>query len=164
MQRQVGIYIHTVLANAAVNLESLLVRVDIELDAGEVAPKRGNWTTSAPIIGTILVAIDKPAVVVACAVEPAVALELRCSEVGAELLGRGPEIIDGILLVWQDGAVRNENVVDTNALARVWQMERMVVNCRCVGVGKGIEIPVGLWNQYECSVSGSWANLHANST
>ena len=47
-----------------------------------------------PIVRAILSTVDDVAVVIAGAVETAVAERLRCSEVGADLLGACPEVVD----------------------------------------------------------------------
>lgn len=61
-------------------------------------------------------AVDEPGVVVADAAETAVVLDLGGRVVCAELLGGRPEIVDRVLLVGEDGAVWDEDVVDTDAL------------------------------------------------
>lgn len=81
---------------------------------------------------------------VSSAVVTAVAVCLWCAEVGADLLGRTPEIVDGAGLIGEDVTCRNKNGVCVNALAGVWQPER-VVQCEvCLVVGKAVQIPVCL--------------------
>ena len=108
---------HTVLARAAVHLERILVGEDVDLDAGEVAAERGDGALGAPVVGPVLGAVDQPGVVVAGAVEAAVAHDFGRGEVRAELLGGGPEVVDRVPVVGQDGAVRDEDVIDADALA-----------------------------------------------
>lgn len=78
-----------------------------------------------------MVAVDNPAVVVACAVEAAVTLECGGSVVCANLLRGGPEIVDGVLLGSLDLTGGDQDVVDTNGLARVGKVECVVVNGSC---------------------------------
>lgn len=77
---------HTVLATAAVDLESVLVCEDVYLDTSEVARQSSDWSFSAPVIGSILVAVHEVAVIVSGAVETTVTEELRSCEICAELL------------------------------------------------------------------------------
>lgn len=93
-----------VLAAARVNLESLLLGEDVDLDAGPVAGEGGDGG-GAPVVGSVLGAVDDVAGVVAGAVGAAVAEEVGGGEVGADLLGGGPEVVDVVELVGQDGAV-----------------------------------------------------------
>ena len=97
-----------------------------------------------PVVRAVLSAVDKVAVVVASAIEAAVAGKLRCSEVGTNLLGGGPEVVDRVLLVGKDSAIRDEDVVDTNTLARVRQVEGVVQSSRRIRVSETIQVPVGL--------------------
>jgi len=60
------------------------------------------------------------------------------------LLGGAPEIVHGVLLVGQNGAVRDENAVGADALAGVGEMERVVEREGCGIVLEGVEVPVGL--------------------
>lgn len=145
----------TILANAAVHLESLLIGVDINLDTRPRAEKRGNRTRFAPVEGTILVTVDGVAVVVAGAVVAAVTEEFGRSQVGANLLGSGPEVVDGVLLIWEDGAVRNEDVVNTDALTRVGHIQGVVQSQGSVGVLEAIQIPVGVRSQHDGCLLGS---------
>ena len=135
----------TVLAWAGVHLEGVLVGEDVELDAGEVAREGGHGALGTPVVGAVLGAVDQPGVVVADAAEAAVVLDLGRRVVGAELLGCGPEVVDRVLLVGQDGAIRDENVVDTDALAGVGQVQGVVVGGGRVRVGEGIQVPVDLF-------------------
>lgn len=110
---------HAVLARAAVHLESVLVGEDVDLDTGEVARERGHGTLGAPVVRAELGSVDQPGVVVTVAAEAAVVLDLGRGVVGAKLLGCGPEVVDRVPLVGQDGTIWDEDVVDADALARV---------------------------------------------
>jgi hypothetical protein len=103
-----------------------LIGVDVELDAGPRARQGSNWSRRAPIEGAVLVTVDDVAGIVARAVRSTVAVRLGRGKVGANLLGRGPEIIDRVLQVGKDGAIRDEDTVGSNALARVGQVEGVV--------------------------------------
>ena len=129
---------------AGVHLECLLIRIDINLDAGPLARKRCDGARVVPVVRAVLSAVDKVAVVVASAVEATVAGKLRCSEVGANLLRGGPEVVDRVLLVGKDSAIRDEDVIDTDTLARVRQVEGVVQCSRRIRVGETIQVPVGL--------------------
>jgi hypothetical protein len=133
---------HTILTGAAVHLESLLVRVDVELDAGPCTRKRSNGSSLAPVVRSLTV--NDVAVVVACAVCAAVAKEFGWGVVGTDLLRRWPEVVHRVLLVWKNGTVRDENAVNTNALAREGNVEGMVEGKRRLRVGETIQVPVGL--------------------
>jgi hypothetical protein len=78
----------TILARTAVHLESLLVRVDVELDAGPRTGKRCDGSSLMPVVRAILSTVDQVAVVVTCAIKTAVAKELGRSVVGTNLFGR----------------------------------------------------------------------------
>ena len=134
----------TILTGAAVHLERSLVRVDVELDAGPLAGERSDGARVAPVQGLSRAAVDDVAVVVASAVEAAVSKELGRGVVGADVLGCGPEVVDGVLLVGQNGAVGNEDVVDTDTLARVGDVESVVESSQVIGVGETVQVPVGL--------------------
>ena len=88
-----------ILPAAAIHLECLLVTIDIELDTGPRTPQSRNGALLAPIKGSFRFAVDKVGGVVAGAVEAAVAEKIRVGEVGADLLGRGPEVVEGVFLV-----------------------------------------------------------------
>lgn len=76
----------TILADAAVHLEGLLVREDVEFDARPFAGQGSNWARCSPVIRAVLVTVDNVAVIVASAVCATVAEELRSCEVGTNLL------------------------------------------------------------------------------
>ena len=145
---------HTVLSRAAVHLERILVGEHIDLDPREVARDGRNWTLGAPIVRPVLGAVDQPSVIVADAAETAVVLDLGGRVVCAELLGARPEVIDGVLLVGKDGAVGDEDVVYADALARVGEVEGVVVGGGGVRVGEGVEVPVDLVGQFFTLVCG----------
>jgi uncharacterized membrane protein len=79
---------HTILTWAAVHLEGLLIRVDIELDTRPSARQCSNRSRVAPVEDFARIALDNVAGVVSSAVETAVAEQLRCGLIGADLLGR----------------------------------------------------------------------------
>lgn len=143
-------YIHkrhvlTILTGAAVHLERLLVGVNVKLDTRPRTRKRCNRSGLAPVEGAVLVAVDDVAVVVPGAVEAAVAVKLGRSVVGTNLLGRRPEVVDRVLLVRKDGTVWDEDVVNTNSLTRVRQVESVVQRKGCVRVREAVQVPVSLY-------------------
>jgi len=79
---------HTILAGTAVHLESLLIRVDIQLDARPLARQGSDGSRVDPVEDFTLVTIDNVAVVVTSAVGTAVAKQLGRTGVGTNLLGR----------------------------------------------------------------------------
>ena len=79
--------IRTIQTNAAVDLESVLIGKDVDLDAREVTRESSHWATGPPVIRAVLIAVDDVGIVVSSAVEAAVALEFRCGEVSTNLLG-----------------------------------------------------------------------------
>jgi len=133
----------TILATAGVDLECLLLREDVDLDARPRASERGD-RSSVPVVRAVLGTVGDVAGIVASAVGAAVAESLGRGEVGADLLGRGPEVVDAVLLVGQDGAVRDENAVGADALAAVGQVQGVVQGERGVGVLETVEVPVGV--------------------
>ena len=138
---------HTVLTTAAIHLESLLISVDVELDTRPRAGQRSNGTRFTPVERAILITVDSVAVVVTGAVVTAVAEELRRCEVGADLLGSRPEVVDGVLLVGQNSAIRNENVVNTDTLAGIRHIQGVVQSSKCGRVNKGVQVPVRVRSQ-----------------
>jgi hypothetical protein len=134
----------TGLTGAGVHLECLLIRVDVELDAGPLARQSRNGSSVVPVIGAVLGAVYYPAGVITSAVESAVAERLWCGEIGTDLLRRRPEVVDRVLLVGQDSAIGDEDVVDANTLAGVWQMEGVVHGRGSIGIGEAVQVPVGL--------------------
>lgn len=71
-----------------------MVREDVDFNASEVARQAGHRAFCAPVVRSVLCAVDNVAVVVSCAVSPAVTQEFWSSEIGADLLRRGPEVVD----------------------------------------------------------------------
>lgn len=132
------------MATARVNLEGFLVREDIELDAGPRAAEASDGgLLLAPVVGALF-ARGEVAVVVAGAVEAAVSEEVGRAEVGADLLGGAPEVVDGAALVGEDVACGDEDVVYVDARAAVWEPQGVVL---CGGgfiVGEAVEVPVCL--------------------
>jgi hypothetical protein len=144
MIRRVTHVLLTGLTGAGVHLKRLLIGKDVEFDAGPLARQSCNGSSVVPIVGTVLGAVHNPAGVIASAVESAVAERLWCSEVGTDLLWRRPEVVDRVLLVGQDSAIGDEDVVDANTLAGVWQMEGVVHGRGSIGIGEAVQVPVGL--------------------
>lgn len=79
-----------------------------------------------PVVRTVLGAVDEVASVVAGAVEAAVAEKLRRREIGTNLLRRRPEVVDRVLLIGKDGAIRNKDIVNTNTLTGERQTKSVV--------------------------------------
>jgi len=96
----------------------------------------------------MLTAIHNVTGVVANAVGSTVAVQLWRCQISADLFGCGPEVVDRILRIGQNGAIRYENAIDADTLARVGQVERVIESCGVFRIGKPIEIPVCLSNQY----------------
>jgi hypothetical protein len=151
---------NTGLTTTAVHLESLLIGVNVELDAGPRARQGSNWSRCAPIEGAILVTVDDVAGIVARAVRSTVAVRLWSGKVGANLLGRGPEIIDRVLQVGKDGAVGDEDTVGSNALARVGHVEGVVEGKRRSWVCETVQIPVGLPALAKSSIHHTHSYVH----
>lgn len=76
------------------------------------------------------------------AVETAVAVGLGLAQVGAELLGRGPEVVDGAGLVGEDVAGGDEDVVHADALPAVGQVEGVVQRVVGLVVAEAVQVPV----------------------
>lgn len=138
---------HTILTAAGVHLESILIAVDVKLDAGEVAGHTSDGTHVMPVIGSFLRTINDIAVIVTCAVSSAISDQLRCSVVCSDLLGGGPKVVDRVFLIWQNDAVWDEDSVDTNTLTGIRQGQGVVQCSGGLGVGEGIQIPVNLFYQ-----------------
>lgn len=154
---------HTILASASVNLESILIGIDIELDACEIAGYTSDGSHCMPVVGPLLRPINDIAVVVTCAICSAVSEQLRRRVVRADLLGRGPEIVDRVFLIREDDAIRDEDSVDTDALAGIWQGQSVVQCGRGIGVSEAIQIPVSLFHQQNAGEVKEDRNLHASS-
>lgn len=71
-----------------------MVGVNVELDTRPLTRQRSDRAGVAPVQSFSLVAVDKVAVIVTSAVEAAVAKKLGRSQVGADLLGSRPEVVD----------------------------------------------------------------------
>jgi hypothetical protein len=118
-------------------LKSLLVGVDINLNAGPRTGERSYWGIP-PVVRTVLIAIDEEAGIVATAVGATVTLDFVVVEACANLFGRAPEVIDGTLLVGENRAVWNEDAVSSNTLAGIWHVKGVVQGERCVVVLKAV--------------------------
>lgn len=70
-----------------------------------------------------MVPVGQVAGVVTCAVVAAVSEQRGVGEVRADLLGRGPEVVERVLLVREDVARWNEDVVCVDTLAAVGEPE-----------------------------------------
>lgn len=135
---------HTILTGAAVHLVRGLVRVDVELDAGPLAPQRSDRSRVAPVESLGFVAVDKVAVVVTSAVGTAVTEKLGRSLVGTNLLGSRPEVVDRVLLVGKDSTGRDKDGVYVHALTRVGDVESVVEDSLILRVTESVQVPVGL--------------------
>jgi hypothetical protein len=136
---------HTpVLPTAAIDLERVLVREHVDLDTGPVTAKSSHGTLLAPVVRPLLVAVGEVAGIVAGAVEAAVPEQIWVREVGADLLGRGPEIVERVLLVGEDVAGGDQDVVCAYALAGVRHPEGVIEGEGGLVVGEAVEVPVCL--------------------
>lgn len=150
--------LRTVLTTARIHLERILVGENIHLDTREITRHTGHRALGAPIVGTLLCAVDKEAVVIAGAASAAVTLDLRVVETCANLLGGTPEVVDRTLLVREDGAVGDQHTINPNALARIRQRQGVVEGGCSVVVLEAVQIPVRLepsqiifcWQQSLC--------------
>lgn len=111
----------TILATTRVNLESLLVGPNVNLNSSERTGKCGDRPLFSPVIWSILIAVDQVASIVTSAVSTAVTKGLR--EVCANLFRSRPEVVNRILLVRKDSAIRYQDSVCSNSLARIGEME-----------------------------------------
>jgi len=136
---------HTILTGAAVHLVRSLVRVDVQLDAGPLAPQRRDRPRVAPVESLSFVAVDEVAVVVTGAVSSAVAEKLGRSLVGTNLLGRRPKVVDRVLLVGKNCTGGDKNGIYIHALARVWDVESVVEDGLILRVTESVQVPVGLF-------------------
>jgi hypothetical protein len=138
-----------------------LLGEDVDLDAGPLAGESGDGG-GAPVVGPVLGAVDDVAGVVAGAVGAAVADEVGRGEVGADLLGGGPEVVDVVLLVGQDGAVGDQDAVGGDALARVGHVQGVVEGERGVGVLETVEVPVGVRGEHDRGLVGGGESGHVD--
>lgn len=74
----------------------------------------------------------------------AIPKQIGAGEIGPDLFRCGPEIIDGMWLVGQDGPVGDEDAVYTQALPCVREPEGMVQHQGRVWVGKAVQVPIRL--------------------
>lgn len=114
----------------------------IDLNAAPCAPQARN-RLDTPVVR--LLAVGEVAGVVPGAAGAAVAQKVRVGEVCADLLGGGPEVVEGVLLVGEDVAGGDQDGVGVDALAAVGQPEGVVEGEGRVGVRPPVEVPVGLW-------------------
>lgn len=119
-----------------------MVRKDIDLDAAPRAAQARHRARLPPIVG--LLAVRQETGVVAGAVRAAVAQQRRVREVGAELLGRGPEIVHGLRRVGEDVAGWDEDRVGADALAAVGEPEGVIESEGRLVIGEAVEVPVCL--------------------
>lgn len=89
-------------------------------------------------------ACGEVAVIVAGAVEAAVSEEFGRAEVGADLLGGTPEVVDGVAVVGEDVSGGDEDVVYADAGAAVWEPQGVVLCGGGFVVGEAVEVPVCL--------------------
>ncbi|KAI6776511.1 hypothetical protein HG530_000456 [Fusarium avenaceum] len=134
----------TLLLSAAVELESVLVGVDVYLNSRPRGRQGCNRTLGAPIILAELATVDGVAVT----------LQILVVLLVANHLGLAPEIVDGSLLVGNDVASGNENVVGGNTLTTVGHVERVVGDGVGLVVGKAVKVPVGVAGEHDGSLLG----------
>lgn len=97
----------------------MLLREDINLDTSVRASQGSDGALLSPIIRSKLISVHNVASIVTGAVAAAVVHKLRSGKVCAKLLWGGPEVIDRVLLVWEDDTVRNQDAIRGDALTRV---------------------------------------------
>lgn len=125
-------------------MKGFLVGEDIELDTGPGAAETSDGSfLLAPVVGAFF-ARGEVAVVVAGAVEAAISEEVGRAEVGADLLGGRPEVVDGAVLVGEDISCWDEDVVYSNTGATVWKPQGVVLCGGGFVVGEAVEVPVCL--------------------
>lgn len=134
----------TILRRTCVDLESLLVGEDVDLDTRERTGHSSDRSRFTPVVGSILISVDEPASIVTNASTATATDKIRRSQVGTKLLGRRPEIEHVTLLVGQDGTIGDENAIDCDTLARVRQVHGVVVDSGIVRVLETVKIPVNL--------------------
>ena len=76
-----------------------MIREHIDLDPRPGTPESCHGAFLPPVVRPVRLAVGQVAGVVAGAVVAAVAVESWVREVGADLLGCGPEVVEGVLLV-----------------------------------------------------------------
>ena len=69
-------------------MESVLVGIDVELNAGVAAGECGDWAFFAPVVEAEALALDQIAVVITSAVGTTVANKRRLAEVSTKLFRR----------------------------------------------------------------------------
>lgn len=108
-----------------------------------------------------LLPVHQVACIVPIAAGSTVSFDGRILERSANLLGAGPEVIHGAGVVRQNVASRDEDAVDVDTLAAVWQMDR-VVECRLVmRVLKAVQVPVYMRAEhYGCCFGGGCVHAH----
>jgi hypothetical protein len=135
---------YTILSRAGVDLESLLVGEDVDLDTRERTGHSSDRSRYTPVVGSVLLSVDEPAGVVTNTSATAATNKIGRSQVGTKLLGRGPEIENTTLLVGQDSTVGDENAIDGDTLSRVRQVHGVVVDSSVVRVLESVKVPVDL--------------------
>jgi hypothetical protein len=120
----------------------------INLNTTPCAAQASNGGSHAPVIR--LLAVGQVAGVVTGAALAAVALEVWVGEVGADLLGGGPEVIQRVGLVGQDVACGNQDRVGVHALTAIREPEGVVQGEGGVRVCPAVEVPVGLGGVSMC--------------
>lgn len=127
-----------------------MIGEDVDLDTRERTRDGSDRSRLAPIVGSILISVNQPAGIVTNASTATTADKVRRSQVGADLLGRGPEIEYATLLVGQDGTIGDENAIDSDTLTGIRQVYGVVVDSRVVRILETVKIPVYL----------SWISTH----
>lgn len=132
----------TILSTAGINLECLLIRIHVYLDAAPCAPQSSHGAALAPIVR--LFAVRQVASIIASTPLAAITEQIWVGKVGTDLLGRGPEVVDGPGKVSRDVTRGDEDSVGGHALATIGQPERVVQGQGGVWVGPPVEVPVCL--------------------
>lgn len=78
----------------------------------------------------------------------------------SDLLGLGPEVVDGAVLVGQNVSSGDEDVVNTNALSTVRHPKGVVEDGAGVVVGESVKIPVRVAAQHDGGPFGSGGGVH----
>lgn len=132
------------MTGAGVDLEGLLVGEDVDLDTRERTGYSSDRSRLTPVVGSVLLSVDEPAGVVTNTSATTATNKIGGSQVGTQLLGRGPEVENITFLVGQNGSVGNKDTIDCDTLARVRQVYGVVVDSSVVRVLEAVKVPVNL--------------------
>lgn len=104
------------------------------MNSGEGACECSHGAFLTPVIWAVLSAVHKKRSVVSLAVRTTVSFDLWLVQVRSQGLWRRPEVIDRARLVGYDGAIGDQDTVNTNALSREWQEQRVVADVIRIGI------------------------------